>query len=53
MKKYLLSSFVILSSIIVACGSDNDGYTDSDTEDPSVPFNLTTTNITETSIQII
>ncbi len=53
MKKYLLSSFVILSLIITACGSDDDGYTDSDTEAPSVPFNLTTTIVTETSIHII
>ncbi len=53
MKKYFIFSLAVLVLLVAACGSDDDGYVDSDTENPSAPFNLSTTNITETSIQII
>ena len=51
MKKDLLTNFIIVL-LLISCGSDEDGMSDIDNQNPSAPQNLIVSNITDSSLDL-
>ena len=52
MKKYILINFIITILLLVSCGSDDEGMSDIDNQNPTAPQNLTILNITDSSLDL-
>ena len=52
MKKDLLTNFITVLTLLVSCGSDDDGMSDIDNQNPTAPQNLIVSNITDSSLDL-
>ena len=52
MKNSLLISFIIAILFLVSCGSDDDGMSNIDNQNPTAPQELIASNITENSFDL-